>query len=192
MAHAIDDLKMVHEEEMKNYDRIESAVVSVMRRHGCKIIQTPTFEDYDTYGTYFPQLQREMIKTISSEGEVLVMRPDVTVPDARQLLKFGYVSMVFREYYGKSTHGKYFLQSGVEVLGDETPECDGEVMVMAAEFLESVGIRDMRIDLGSVAYMDALFEELRLSKEELSQVREFLEKRNLVSFEKLADRLSIT
>ena len=101
MAHAIDDLKMVHEEEMKNYDRIESAVVSVMRRHGCKIIQTPTFEDYDTYGTYFPQLQREMIKTISSEGEVLVMRPDVTVPlaktasreypDARQLLKFGYV-----------------------------------------------------------------------------------------------------
>ena len=69
MAHAIDDLKMVHEEEMKNYDRIESAVVSVMRRHGCKIIQTPTFEDYDTYGTYFPQLQREMIKTISSEGE---------------------------------------------------------------------------------------------------------------------------
>lgn len=202
MDHAIDDLKMVHEEEMKNYDRIESAVVSVMRRHGCKIIQTPTFEDYDTYGTYFPKLQREMIKTISSEGEVLVMRPDVTVPlvktasreypDARQLLKFGYVSMVFREYYGKSTHGKYFLQSGVEVLGDETPECDGEVMVMAAEFLESVGIHDMRIDLGSVAYMDALFEELRLSKEELSQVREFLEKRNLVSFEKLADQLSIT
>ena len=61
---------------MKNYDRIESAVVSVMRRHGCKIIQTPTFEDYDTYGTYFPQLQREMIKTIGPDGEVLVMRPD--------------------------------------------------------------------------------------------------------------------
>ena len=80
MARTMDDLKMVHEEEMKNYDRIESAVVSVMRRHGCKIIQTPTFEDYDTYGTYFPQLQREMIKTIGPDGEVLVMRPDVTVP----------------------------------------------------------------------------------------------------------------
>ena len=73
MARTMDDLKMVHEEEMKNYDRIESAVVSVMRRHGCKIIQTPTFEDYDTYGTYFPQLQREMIKTIGPDGEVLAM-----------------------------------------------------------------------------------------------------------------------
>lgn len=119
MAHGIDDLKMVHEEEMKNYDRIEGAVVGVMRRHGCKIIQTPTFEDYDTYGRYFPQLQREMIKTIGRDGEVLVMRPDVTVPlvktasreypNPKQLLKFGYVSVVFREYYGKSTHGKYFL-----------------------------------------------------------------------------------
>lgn len=202
MAHGIDDLKMVHEEEMKNYDRIESAVVSVMRLHGCKIIQTPTFEDYDTYGRYFPQLQREMIKTIGRDGEVLVMRPDVTVPlvktasreypDPRQLLKFGYVSVVFREYYGKSTHGKYFLQSGVEVLGDETPECDGEVMVMAAEFLESVGIHQMRIDLGTVAYMDALFEELHLSEAELSRVREFMEERNLVAFENLADTLSIT
>lgn len=202
MAHGIDDLKMVHEEEMKNYDRIEGAVVGVMRRHGCKIIQTPTFEDYDTYGRYFPQLQREMIKTIGRDGEVLVMRPDVTVPlvktasreypDPKQLLKFGYVSVVFREYYGKSTHGKYFLQSGVEVLGDETPECDGEVMTMAAEFLESVGIHQMRIDLGTVAYMDALFEELHLKDSELALVREYMEKRNLVAFERLADTLSIT
>ena len=202
MAHGIDDLKMVHEEEMKNYDRIESAVVSVMRLHGCKIIQTPTFEDYDTYGRYFPKLQREMIKTIGRDGEVLVMRPDVTVPlvktasreypDPKQLLKFGYVSVVFREYYGKSTHGKYFLQSGVEVLGDETPECDGEVMVMAAEFLESVGIHEMRIDLGTVAYMDALFQELHLSDTALSKVREFMEKRNLVALENLIDTLPIT
>ena len=202
MAHGIDDLKMVHEEEMKNYDRIEGAVGGGMRRHGCKIIQTPTFEDYDTYGRYFPQLQREMIKTIGRDGEVLVMRPDVTVPlvktasreypNPKQLLKFGYVSVVFREYYGKSTHGKYFLQSGVEVLGDETPECDGEVMTMAAEFLESVGIHQMRIDLGTVAYMDALFEELHLKDNELALVREYMEKRNLVAFERLADTLSIT
>ena len=202
MAHGVDDLKMVHEEEMKNYDRIEAAVVGVMRLHGLKIIQTPTFEDYDTYGTYFPQLQREMIKTIGQDGEVLVMRPDVTVPlvktasreypDPKQLLKFGYVSVVFRKYYGKSTHGKYFLQSGVEVLGDDTPECDGEVMVMAAEFLESVGIRKMRIDLGTVAYMDALFDELHITPKELSKVREYMESRNLVAFENLADTLSIT
>lgn len=202
MNQTLDELQMVHEEELTNYDRIQAQVMDVMHRHGCKIIQTPTFENYDTYGTYFPALQKEMVKTIDSDGSVLVMRPDVTMPlvktvakeypNPKQLLKFGYVSMVFREYYGKSTHGKYFLQSGIEVLGDDSPECDGEVVVTAAEFLESLSITDMRIDLGTVAYMDALFKELRLSPEVLLKVREYLEKRNLVSFREIADSLPLT
>lgn len=202
MNQTLDELQMVHEEELTNYDRIQAQVMDVMHRHGCKIIQTPTFEDYDTYGRYFPTLQKEMVKTIDSDGSVLVMRPDVTMPlvktvakeypNPKQLLKFGYVSMVFREYYGKSTHGKYFLQSGIEVLGDDSPECDGEVVVTAAEFLESLSITDMRIDLGTVAYMDALFKELRLSADVLLKVREYLEKRNLVAFRELADSLALT
>lgn len=202
MNQTLDELQMVHEEELTNYDRIQAQVMDVMHRHGCKIIQTPTFENYDTYGTYFPALQKEMVKTIDSDGSVLVMRPDVTMPlvktvakeypNPKQLLKFGYVSMVFREYYGKSTHGKYFLQSGIEVLGDDSPECDGEVVVTAAEFLESLSIADMRIDLGTVAYMDALFKELRLSPEVLLKVREYLEKRNLVAFREIADSLPLT
>lgn len=202
MRQTLEELQMVHEEEMVNYDRIQSKVLQVMRRHGCRIIQTPTFEDYDTYGRYFPGLQKEMVKTLDTDGTVLVMRPDVTMPlvkmvareypDTKQLLKFGYVSMVFREYYGKSTHGKYFLQSGVEVLGDATPECDGEVIVTATEFLEALGIMKMRIDLGTVAYMDALFADLRLPPEALARVRRELEERNLVALRKTADDLAVT
>ena len=54
MAKTLDDMKMVHEEEMQNYDRIQEAVTRVMHRHGCKIIQTPAFEEYDTYSRLFP------------------------------------------------------------------------------------------------------------------------------------------
>ncbi len=202
MQQTLEDLQMVHEEEMVNYDRIQTEVLRVMHRHGCRIIQTPTFEDYDTYGRYFPTLQREMVKTIGADGSVLVMRPDVTLPlvktvareypDTKQLLKFGYVSTVFREYYGRSTHGRYFLQSGVEVLGDGSPECDGEVIVTAAESLEALGISSMRIDLGTVAYMDALFADLRLSPKALTAVRQELEERNLVALRATADELPVT
>lgn len=202
MNQTVDEMKMVHEDEMKNYDRIQAAVLSVMVRHGCRIIQTPTFEEYDTYGRYFPALRKEMIKIIDTDGSVLVLQPDVTAPlvrtvareypDPAQLLKFGYVSTVFREYYGKSTHGKYFLQSGVELLGDPTPECDGEVMVMAAEFLEALGIHNMRIDLGTVAYMDALFAALSLPEETMEAVRLAVEKRNLVTFDALVSPLALS
>lgn len=201
MAKTLDDMKMVHEEEMQNYDRIQEAVTRVMHRHGCKIIQTPAFEEYDTYSRLFPQLKREMVKTIDTDGQVLVMRPDVTVPlvrtvareypDSNQLLKFGYVSTVFREFFGKSTHGKYFTQSGVEVLGDPTAECDGEVIVMALEFLESVGITDVRIDLGNVSYMHALFRSLGLRDEELALVKEYTDRRNLVALKELVESLPV-
>lgn len=201
MAKTLDDMKMVHEEEMQNYDRIQEAVTRVMHRHGCKIIQTPAFEEYDTYSRLFPQLKREMVKTIDTDGQVLVMRPDVTVPlvrtvareypDPHQLLKFGYVSTVFREFFGKSTHGKYFTQSGVEVLGHPTAECDGEVIVMALEFLESVGITNVRIDLGNVSYMHALFRSLGLRDEELALVKEYTARRNLVALKELVESLPV-
>ena len=75
MNKTLDEMKMIHEEEMQSYGRIQDRVISVMLSHGCKIVQTPSFEDYDSYGTYFPSLRKEMIKTIDSDGSVLVLRP---------------------------------------------------------------------------------------------------------------------
>ena len=54
--------------------------------------------------------------------------------------------------------------------GDSTAECDGEFIVLALEFLKSVGITDVRIDLGNVSYMHALFGSLGLRDEELALV----------------------
>ena len=35
MTKTLDDMKMVHEEEMQNYDRMQETVTRVMHRHGC-------------------------------------------------------------------------------------------------------------------------------------------------------------
>ena len=53
---------------------------------------------------------------------------------------------------------KDFLQGGIEILGDSSPECDGEVIVTAAEILKAVGVENIRIDIGTAAYTQALFE----------------------------------
>lgn len=70
--------------------------------------------------TSFLSSRQQMVKTIDT-GRVLVLRPDVTLPvvetaarefpRANQLIKFGYVSTVFREYYGRSTYGKDFYRA---------------------------------------------------------------------------------
>ena len=185
----LDGVKMLHHDEMRNYDRIQGKIISVIMNHGCKIIETPSFEDYDVYQHFFPQLRQQMVKTIDTDGRVLVLRPDVTLPlvetaarefpRSNQLLKFGYVSTVFREYYGRSTYGKDFLQGGIEILGDSSPECDGEVIVTAAEILKAVGVENIRIDIGTAAYTQALFDGLPISEEEKETLKGYMADRNL-------------
>ena len=187
----LDGVKMLHHDEMRNYDRIQGKIISVIMNHGCKIIETPSFEDYDVYQHFFPQLRQQMVKTIDTDGRVLVLRPDVTLPlvetaarefpRSNQLLKFGYVSTVFREYYGRSTYGKDFLQGGIEILGDSSPECDGEVIVTAAEILKAVGVENIRIDIGTAAYTQALFDGLPISEEEKETLKGYMADRNLVA-----------
>ncbi len=187
----LDGVKMLHHDEMRNYDRIQGKIISVIMNHGCKIIETPSFEDYDVYQHFFPQLRQQMVKTIDTDGRVLVLRPDVTLPivetaarefpRSNQLLKFGYVSTVFREYYGRSTYGKDFLQGGIEILGDSSPECDGEVIVTAAEILKAVGVENIRIDIGTAAYTQALFNGLPLSEEQKATLKGYMAERNLVA-----------
>ena len=190
-SNTLDGVKMLHHEEMRNYDLIQEKIVSVFMNHGCKIVETPSFEDYDVYQKFFPQLRQQMVKTIDTDGRVLVLRPDVTLPlvesAARefplpnQLLKFGYVSTVFREYFGRSTYGKDFLQGGIEILGDPSPECDGEVILMAAEILKALGMENIRIDIGTAAYTQALFDGLPLQEQQKNVLRGFLAERNLVA-----------
>lgn len=187
----LDGVKMLHHDEMRNYDRIQGKIISVIMNHGCKIIETPSFEDYDVYQHFFPQLRQQMVKTIDTDGRVLVLRPDVTLPivetaarefpRSNQLLKFGYVSTVFREYYGRSTYGKDFLQGGIEILGDSSPECDGEVIVTAAEILKAAGVENIRIDIGTAAYTQALFDGLPLSEEQKATLKGYMAERNLVA-----------
>ena len=187
----LDGVKMLHHDEMRNYDRIQGKIISVIMNHGCKIIETPSFEDYDVYQHFFPQLRQQMFKTSDTDGRVLVLRPDVTLPivetaarefpRSNQLLKFGYVSTVFREYYGRSTYGKDFLQGGIEILGDSSPECDGEVIVTAAEILKAVGVENIRIDIGTAAYTQALFDGLPLSEEQKATLKGYMAERNLVA-----------
>ncbi|MGN0948356.1 ATP phosphoribosyltransferase regulatory subunit [Megasphaera sp.] len=198
----LDGVKMLHHDEMRNYDRIQGKIISVIMNHGCKIIETPSFEDYDVYQHFFPQLRQQMVKTIDTDGRVLVLRPDVTLPlvetaarefpRSDQLLKFGYVSTVFREYYGRSTYGKDFLQGGIEILGDSSPECDGEVIVTAAEILKAVGVENIRIDIGTAAYTQALFDGLPISEEEKATLKGYMAKRNLVACKSYIASLSVS
>ena len=76
----LDGVKMLRHDEMKNYERIQRQITKVLQVHGCKIIETPSFEDYDVYQQFFPDLRRDRVQTIVTHGRVFVLRPDVPLP----------------------------------------------------------------------------------------------------------------
>ena len=200
-GNSLDGVKMLHHDEIRNYARIQRKLLDVFSRYGCKLVETPNFADYDMCSTVFPDLRKEMVKTVDADGTVLVLRPDVTLPivetaareypQARKLLKFAYVSTVFRNYSGRSTYGRDFLQGGAEILGIDSAECDGEVISMAADLLTSVGVEDMHIDLGNAAYGNALFDGSGLKEEEKRVLRRLLSERDIVAYHVFTDSLAL-
>src|SRR5690625_1649482 len=76
--------------------------------YGYREISTSVFEKYNLYATMNGTVNhREMVKTIDNTGQVLVLRPDITIPLTKELatttpnltkdLRYYYVLDVYRQ-----------------------------------------------------------------------------------------------
>ncbi|MGI6085196.1 MAG: ATP phosphoribosyltransferase regulatory subunit, partial [Acetivibrionales bacterium] len=81
-----------------------------------------------------------------------------------------------------------FTQAGCELLGINSPEADAEVVAMAIEAVKAAGIEEFQIDIGQVGFFKGLMEESGLSEDEIEEVREFIDQKNLVGVEQVMDR----
>src|SRR5699024_12584380 len=65
--------------------QLQSSLVSAIKRrfrtYGYLETGTSTFQDYDMYSSMIGNVRKHnMIKTIDPSGDVLVLRPDMTIP----------------------------------------------------------------------------------------------------------------
>ncbi len=201
MKIALDTVKNRHDRELKQMAKIQEVLTTIFTSYGCRMVETPIFEPYDTYSKYFPHLRKEFIKSIDIDGGILVLRPDVTIPlvkslaieneDSRAYLKFAYISNVFLNYQGRHGGGKDFMQGGAEILGSAETDCDSEIVYMAIKILRALDINNLHVDLGTVAYSNAFYEELSLPPRDISKLQEAVEERNMDKIEELCHSLQI-
>lgn len=201
MQTALDMVKNIHHHELKEVARIQEVLLNAFNNHGCKMVETPIFEDYDTYAQELPHLRKQFVKTIDADGSVLVLRPDVTMPlvksiaqeyeDSQSYLKFAYITPVFLDYQGRHRGGREFLQGGVEILGSTEPDSDSEIISMAMDILFNLGVTDIQVDIGTVAFSDAFFSELTLEKNQIEKIKTAIEMRNLDELEQLGKEYNL-
>ncbi len=125
----------------EKFERIIKTINKRFTTYGYKRIKTSAFEQYDLYSKVKSSInQNEMIKVIDHTGQVLVLRPDVTIPITRELvqnfpelsseLRYFYVQEVFRQPFDKNESIER-TQAGIEYFCESSPEADAEVIALA-------------------------------------------------------------
>lgn len=114
-------------------------------------------------------IRKSLYLTTDGSGEELCLRPDLTIPVARDYLAspragqpagFSYLGPVFRYRWGMPSQ---FLQAGIESFGrQDRAAADAEMLALALEATAAFGVSDVEIRTGDVALFNALIDALQL------------------------------
>jgi ATP phosphoribosyltransferase regulatory subunit len=114
-------------------------------------------------------IRKSLYLTSDPSGEELCLRPDLTIPVARDYLAsdkagqpagFCYLGPVFRYRGGRPSE---FLQAGVESFGrQDRAAADAEMLALALEATAAFGLTDIEIRTGDVGLFNALIDSLDL------------------------------
>ena len=178
------------------YEKLEQIRTSgreILRARGYEFIKTPSVEYYDTVGKASAISDARLFKLVDSQGNTLVLRPDMTTPIARvatsKLLKekipqrLAYFANVFRAQQREGGRPAEFDQMGIELIGDASVYADAEVIMTAIDLIKAYNIEDFKVTIGHAGVLSCILKDYTESEDQAHQLNELLVKRNYVGFE---------
>lgn len=194
----------MNDENIQAYQIHEQIIATIKNRfqtYGYQQMRTSSFEKYDLYSQVSSSInQNEMIKVIDHTGEVLVLRPDVTIPITHQLaqnitelndeLRYFYVQDVYRQPVDRSASIEG-TQAGVEYFGDDSAEADAEVIALACQTLKDLGFHDVKIEMGHAGFFQDLIADIDLSDNDLKALKNLIQAKNRVDIVPFLQNLSV-
>lgn len=142
---------------------------------GYQPIETPAVElaavlgearGLDNTAAQFTTSAEATFRFFDSDSNLVVLRPDVTIPVARLAatrladqpgpFRFYYREPVFAERASTYGQERQFTQLGIEFIGRCGYVADAEVLSVCMEALEAAGVRDYTVAIGTVGVLNAL------------------------------------
>ena len=177
-------------EDAARRDYLEAQAKRILGAAGYRRIETPTFESTELFargvGEATDIVQKEMYTFEDGGGRSLTLRPEGTAPVCRAYIEHGmhklpqpvklwYLSSFFRAEAPQRGRYRQFWQVGAEAIGSAGPETDAELIVLLADLLDALSVKDVRLRLSSLgtpetraAYRDELRSYLRQHEDRLS------------------------
>ena len=151
--------------ESAKWEWLEGTVRNLMARYAYRNIRTPIVEPTALFvrglGEVTDIVEKEMYSFEDRlNGEALTLRPESTAGVVRAVVEHNmlyeggkrlyYMGPMFRHERPQRGRYRQFHQIGAEVLGFQGPEIDAEVILLAHDLWQSIGLKDVRLELNSL------------------------------------------
>ena len=176
--------------EIEYWQKIEECARNILNRANYQEIRTPIFEQTELFkrsiGEATDVVGKEMYSFNSrSENYSITLRPEGTAGVVRAYIqnslqaqggvqRLWYTGAMFRYERPQAGRQRQFHQLGLEVLGSADPRADVEVIAIATDILQTLGLKNLHLDINSVGnvedrqhYRQALVEYFTPYKDEL-------------------------
>src|SRR5829696_69383 len=185
---------------MRELRAITDTLQATFERFGYGEVSTPAieYEEVLSRGGGGPQ---PAYRVFDDHGEVLALRPDMTVPIARVAatryataappLRFCYVAHAYRAVTPHRGQMREFLQAGIELFGAPGAEGTVEALTVLAAALDAVGLQDARIGVGSAALYPALMDAFRVPDAARPRLLAALGEQSFVALQDAVDALEL-
>lgn len=196
LFHTPEGVRDVYGIECEKKLYLQEELQKVFHAYGYQNIETPSFEFFDVFGKQVGTTpSRDLYKFFDREGNTLVLRPDFTPSIARAASVYVHqeelpVRLCYRgsTFVNRSSYRgrlKESTQMGVELIGDDSVDADGEILALTVELLKKTGLTEFQISVGQVDFFESLIEEAGLSEDMVVELRRLISNKNYFGVEEL-------
>ncbi len=162
---AIKGTKDVLPSEVYKNQYIEATCLTVAENFGYKEMRTPVFEHTELFqrgvGDTTDVVQKEMYTFDDKGGRSITLRPEGTSGAARAFLENGlsnealpqkicYLTSCYRYEKPQAGRLREFHQFGIECFGATSPLADAEMIALAKQIFDELGVKDLHLELNSI------------------------------------------
>jgi histidyl-tRNA synthetase len=157
--------------EVEKWQLIEEKAKELCRKYNYHEIRTPIFESTELFqrgvGDTTDIVQKEMYTFKDRGDRSLTLRPEGTASvvrsfvqnkmfgDPQQPTKLYYIGPMFRYERPQKGRTRQFVQFGIEALGSNDPAIDAEVMALAMELYQELGLKHIKLIINSLGDTDS-------------------------------------
>lgn len=186
---AIKGTKDVLPNESYKNQYIEATCLGVAENFGYKEMRTPVFEHTELFqrgvGDTTDVVQKEMYTFDDKGGRSITLRPEGTAGAARAFLENGlsnealpqkicYLISCYRYEKPQAGRLREFHQFGIECFGATSPLADAEMISLAKQIFDELGVKDLHLELNSIGCPECRAEYHKALKEYFSQYKDKL------------------